>query len=162
MFVKWLRENRIASALLLVVRLYLGYSWLTSGYGKIMEGFDASGFLKGALAKTGGEHPSVQAWWASFVEGFALPNVDLFNVLVPWGELLVGLGLILGCFTTAAAFFALVMNFSFLFSGTLSTNPQMVLLTIFVAVAGLNAGRYGLDRFVIPYLRKMRKKPKKA
>lgn len=162
MFVKWLRENRIASALLLVVRLYLGYSWLTSGYGKIMEGFDASGFLKGALAKTGGEHPSVQGWWASFVEGFALPNVDLFNVLVPWGELLVGLGLILGCFTTAAAFFALVMNFSFLFSGTLSTNPQMVLLTIFIVVAGLNAGWYGLDRFVIPYLHKMRKKPKKA
>lgn len=160
MVVKWLRESRTASALLLLVRLYLGYSWLTSGYGKIVEGFDASGFLKGALAKTVGEHPSVQGWWAAFIKGFALPNVELFNVLVPWGELFVGLGLILGCFTTAAAFFGLVMNFSFLFSGTVSTNPQMVLLTIFIAVAGLNAGRYGLDRYVIPYLRKTVKKPK--
>ncbi len=159
MFVKWLRESQSASVLLLLARLYLGYAWLISGYEKITEGFDASGFLKGALAKTGGEHPSVQGWWASFVERVALPNVDLFNILVPWGELLVGLGLILGCFTTAAAFFALVMNFSFLFSGTVSTNPQMVLLTIFVVVAGLNAGRYGLDRYVIPYLRNKGKKP---
>ncbi|MBA4601806.1 DoxX family protein [Thermoactinomyces mirandus] len=162
MIVKWLRESQSASVLLLLVRLYLGYSWLTSGFGKITEGFDASGFLKGALAKAAGEHPAVQAWWESFIKGFALPNVELFNFLVPWGEFLVGLGLIVGLFTTAAAFFGLVMNFSFLLSGTVSTNPQMVLLTIFVAVAGYNAGRYGLDRYVIPRLREKMKKPKKA
>jgi len=29
----------------------------------------------------------------------------------------------------------------------------MVLLTVFILVAGANAGRYGLDRWVLPYLR---------
>ena len=31
--------------------------------------------------------PSVQGWYAGFLENLALPNAGLFNVLVPWGEL---------------------------------------------------------------------------
>ncbi|MBT2687625.1 DoxX family membrane protein [Bacillus sp. ISL-47] len=155
MFVKWLRENHIAAALLTVIRLYLGYSWLTAGYHKVVDGFDASGFLQGAVAKATGDHPAVQSWWAAFLEGIAVPNAELFSFLVAWGELLVGLGLILGCLTTAAAFFGIIMNFAFLFSGTVSTNAQMVLLTIFILVAGYNAGKFGLDRYVTPFLRKL-------
>ena len=153
MFVNWLRQSIIASILLLLIRLYLGYAWLMAGYHKIVGDFDASGFLQGAYAKSVGENPTVQAWWGVFLQGVAIPNTGLFNVLIPWGEFLVGLGLILGCFTTAAAFFGIVMNFAFLFSGTVSTNAQMVLLTIFILTAGYNAGRLGLDRYVIPFFR---------
>lgn len=152
MFVRWLRESQISGVLLTIIRLYLGYSWLTAGFHKVVDGFDASGFLQGSIAKAGGDHPAVQAWWASFLEGVALPNAGLFSFLVAWGEVLVGLGLILGCFTTAAAFFGVVMNFAFLFSGTVSTNAQMVLLTIFILVAGYNAGKIGLDRFIVPFV----------
>ncbi|MFS8514663.1 MAG: Crp/Fnr family transcriptional regulator, partial [Planifilum fulgidum] len=56
---------------------------------------------------------------------------------------------------TAATFFGMVMNFAFLFSGTTSTNPQMLLLSIFIIVAGANAGKIGLDYYVLPYLRKL-------
>ncbi|MEH7124766.1 DoxX family membrane protein [Bacillus sp. JJ1773] len=153
MFVNWLRENQLSSGLLTIIRLYLGYSWLKAGYHKVAGGFDASGYLQGAIAKATGENPTVQGWWASFLEGFALPNAGLFSFLVAWGELLVGLGLILGCFTTAAAFFGIIMNFAFMFSGTISTNPQMILLTIFILVAGYNAGKIGIDRFIIPYIK---------
>ncbi|SFA51906.1 thiosulfate dehydrogenase [quinone] large subunit [Parageobacillus thermantarcticus] len=154
MFVKWLREHASSSAVMALFRLYLGYAWITAGWHKIVDGFDATGFLKGALAKASGEHPAVQGWWAAFIEHVALPNVGLFNVLVPWGELLVGIALILGLFTTFAALMGAVMNFSFMFSGTTSTNPQMILLTMFILVAGANAGRYGLDRWAVPYIRK--------
>ncbi|MCD8510314.1 MAG: Crp/Fnr family transcriptional regulator, partial [Bacillus sp. (in: Bacteria)] len=68
-------------------------------------------------------------------------------------EVLVGLGLLLGVLTTAAAFFGIMMNFAFLFAGTISSNPWMVLLTIFILAAGYNAGRIGGDRWVIPYIR---------
>lgn len=157
MFIKWLRENQIAAGILTIIRLYLGYSWVTAGYHKVTEGFDASGFLQGAVANASGDHPAVQAWWASFLEGVAIPNAGIFSFLVAWGELLVGLGLILGCLTTAAAFFGILMNFAFLFSGTVSTNAQMVLLTIFILVAGYNAGKFGLDRIIIPFIRKQTK-----
>jgi thiosulfate dehydrogenase [quinone] large subunit len=92
-------------------------------------------------------------FWATFLKSFALPHVTLFNHLVPYGEFLVGLGLILGCLTTAAVFFGMVLNFSFLFSGTTSTNPLMILMSIFVIVAGANAGKIGLDYWVLPYIK---------
>jgi thiosulfate dehydrogenase (quinone) large subunit len=151
--IKFLRENVYASYVLLVLRLYLGWSWLQAGWGKIVGGnFDATGFLKGALKKVSGDHPAVQPWWADFISGFALPNVGLFNILVPWGEFLVGLGLILGIFTTFSVLMGLVMNFSYMFSGTTSTNPQMVLIGMFIIVAGFNAGKIGLDRWIIPFI----------
>ncbi|MUG24865.1 DoxX family membrane protein, partial [Paenibacillus macerans] len=93
------------------------------------------------------------------LEHFALPNVGLFNVLVPYGEFLVGLGLILGTFTTFAALMGLVMNAAFLFSGTVSTNAQMLLLEVLVVVAAANAGKIGLDYYVLPYLRRLFRKP---
>ncbi|MCH1624264.1 DoxX family protein [Ferdinandcohnia quinoae] len=161
MFVKWLREHVSAAVILVVLRLYLGYSWLTAGWGKITGGFDASGFLNGAIANSTGDHPAVQGWWATFLEGFALPNVELFNFLVAWGEFLVGIALILGVFTTFSALMAALMNFAFMFSGTTSTNPQLLLLTIFVLVAGANAGKLGGDYYIIPYIRKIMKMEKK-
>ncbi|MDT3700992.1 MAG: DoxX family protein [Thermincola sp.] len=155
---KTLRENVIASGILTLVRLYLGWAWLTAGWGKITGGFDASGFLVGAVKKASGDHPAVQDWWAGFLQNVAIPNVSFFNFIVPWGELLVGLGLILGVATTFAALMGIVMNFAFMLSGTTSANPQMALLTIFIIVAGANAGRIGLDHYIIPYLKQTFKK----
>ncbi|MFD1037016.1 DoxX family protein [Virgibacillus byunsanensis] len=153
MFVKFLRNNKVMAGVLAFLRVYIGYQWLTAGYGKITGGFDASGYLQGAVASAGGDHPAVQGWWATFLEAVALPNAEMFTFLVMWGEFLVGIALILGIFTSFAALMAVTMNFAFLFSGTVSTNAQMVLITVFLLVAGYNAGRYGLDRRVIPFLK---------
>lgn len=155
----FLRENNIAAAILTVIRIYLGYAFLTAGFGKITGGFDASGFLKGAIANpVAHDGHAVYGWYVTFLESFALPNVGVFNILVAWGEFLVGLGLILGCLTTAAAFFAMVMNFSFMLAGTVSHNPTDILMGVFIAAAGYNAGKFGLDRYVLPYLRKLTNK----
>ncbi|MEK4670218.1 DoxX family protein [Niallia sp. FSL R7-0271] len=149
-----LRKNNIAAGILAVFRIYLGYQFIHAGYGKIVGGsFDASGFLQGAIASSTGDHPAVQGWWAAFLENVALPNAGLFTFLVQWGELLVGIALILGLFTNFAAIMGMMMNFSFLFSGTVSTNAQMILLAIFVVVAGANAGKFGLDKYTMPYLK---------
>ncbi len=153
MFMNFIRNNKIVAGVLAFIRVYIGYQWLTAGWGKAMGGFDASGFIQGAIANAGGENPTVQAWWGAFLEAVALPNAGMFSFMVAWGEVLVGLALILGIFTNFAALMGLTMNFAFLFSGTVSTNAQMVVLTMFVLVAGYNAGRYGLDRWIIPFIR---------
>ena len=157
MIVKWLRESKISAGILLVFRVILGYTFLTAGFHKLSAGFDASGFLKGAIANPvkGPEGDILYSWYVSFLKGFALPNVDIFNTIVPMGEFLIGIGLILGTLTTAAAFFALVMNFSFMLAGTVSSNPQDVFLGGIILFSGYNAGRYGLDRWGIPYIREM-------
>lgn len=156
MIIQFLKENRYASLLLTVLRLYLGWQWLQAGWGKITSGkFDASGFLYGALKNMSGDHPAVQPWWGNFLKAFAIPYVDLINIMVPWGEFFVGLGLILGIFTSFSVLMGLTMNFAYLLSGTTSTNPQMVLLGMFILVAGLNAGKIGLDRWFMPVLNKL-------
>nr|WP_263324499.1 DoxX family membrane protein [Neobacillus sp. Marseille-Q6967] len=156
MFNQFLRENKISAAILTSIRLYLGYVWFTAGLHKITGGFDAAGFLKGSIANPvkGPDGNMVYGWYVNFLESFALPNVDIFNFVIPWGETLVGLGLLLGCLTTAAMFFGLVMNFSFFLAGTVSHNPTDIFLGFIILAAGYNAGRYGLDRWVVPFFRK--------
>lgn len=153
MFNNLLRNNAIVAGVLAIIRIYLGYQWFTAGIGKVTGGFNAGGFIEGAIAKAGGENPTVQGWWAAFLETVALPGADVFTFLVAWGEVLVGLALILGLFTNFAALMGIIMNFAFLFSGTISTNGQMILLTTFILVAGYNAGKYGLDRYALPFLK---------
>ncbi|MGF9853566.1 DoxX family membrane protein [Bacillus paramobilis] len=153
MFINFLRTDKRATFLLLFLRLYIGYTWLSAGIGKLTgQSFDASGFLKGAIAQASGDHPAVQGWWADFLQHFALPNAELFSFLVQWGEILVGLGLILGGLTKTAAFFGIIMNLSFLLSGTIATNPNLIILTIIILISGYNAGRIGLDGYVFPKL----------
>lgn len=154
----WWRKNNIAGVILTILRLYLGYSFITAGFGKITGGqFDASGFIANAVKNpvTGPDGSSVFGLYTTFLEQFALPNVELFNVIVPWGEFLIGLGLILGCLSMAAAFFAMVMNFSFLMAGAVSHNPIDILIGFLLISAGANAGKFGLDFYLLPYLRKL-------
>ena len=154
--VKFLRENVYASYGLLILRLYLGYQWIHAGWGKITgeKPFDASGFMGRIVENPVQSHGEVvYPNYNAFIEGFALPNAKLFSFMVAYGEFLVGLGLILGALTTAAMFFGVMMNFMFMFGGTVSSNPWMILLSIFVLVAGFNAGKVGLDHWIIPYIR---------
>ncbi|MGJ9458300.1 DoxX family protein [Oceanobacillus sp. CF4.6] len=154
MFMDFIRNNKVVAGILTVLRVYIGYTWLMGGIGKVTSGgFDASGFIQGAVANSAGEGATVQAWWGTFLNTVAVPNAGLFSFMVMWGEVLVGAALILGVFTNFAALMGITMNFAFLFSGTVSTNAQMVVITVFLIVAGFNAGRYGLDRWVLPILK---------
>lgn len=144
----------------LIVRLYLGYLWVSAGWEKLnspawvgsQAGTALTGFLQGALAKTGGEHPAVQGWYAWFIQHIVLPNVVPWSYVVSFGEFLVGVGLILGLFTGIAAFFASFMNENYLLAGSVSTNPVMLVLAVLLILAWKTAGWWGLDRWVLPAL----------
>ncbi|CAH0121228.1 MULTISPECIES: DoxX family membrane protein [unclassified Paenibacillus] len=143
----------------LIIRLYVGYAWITAGYGKLTSeawtgakaGAAIEGFVKGALAKAE-EGKDVTGWYAWFLENAVLPNAKVFAYMVAIGEVLVGLGLILGLLTGIAAFFGGVMNASFLFAGTVSTNPLLFILATWLVLAWKVAGWYGLDRWALPFL----------
>lgn len=158
----WLRNNVYAAGLLTILRIYLGFEWMIDGWHKLTgdKAFDAAGFIKGAIAKpvVGPDKTELYPMFTSFLNGFALPNVKLFNLIVPWGEFLVGVGLLLGVLTTAAVFFGMLMNFMYMFAGTVSTNPWMVLIGFFIIAAGYNAGRFGGDYWVVPWIRKYAKR----
>ncbi|MEP7187777.1 MAG: DoxX family protein [Roseiflexaceae bacterium] len=145
-----------------IIRLYLGYEWLMAGWSKLTNpagawvgataGTAVAGFIKGALAKTAGDHPDVSGWYATFLQQVALPNAAVFSYMVTFGEILVGMALILGLLTGVAAFFGGFMNASYLFAGTVSTNPVLLLLAIGIVLAWRVAGYWGLDRWALPLL----------
>lgn len=157
MVLTWVKESRIAAGIFAFLRLYIGIKWLSAGWGKLTgAGFSSVGFIANAV-----ENPImdiatgqlVYPMYTGFLENFALPNAGLFNLIIPIGEFLVGLGLIVGAFTTTAVLFGLLMNFMFLFAGSISTNPWMVLLGGIILIGGANAGKFGLDYFILPYLK---------
>ncbi|TVY01198.1 DoxX family protein [Cohnella terricola] len=158
MVVKFLRENVWAAVAMTFLRIYLGWQWIEAGWHKLSgSGFDAGGFLKNAINNPVADkttHEAIFPTYTAFLEHFALPNVKLINFLIPLGEFLVGLGLIVGGLTAAAAFFGVMMNFLFLFAGTVSTNPWLTLLGVIVFLAGANAGKFGLDYYLLPWIRK--------
>lgn len=144
----------------LLLRLYVGYEWLHAGWGKVTSaawtgaqaGTAIQGFFAGALQKTAGAHPDVSSWYGYFLSNVAAHHAILLSYLVAYGELAVGLGLIVGAFTGIAAFFGAFMNLNYLFAGTLSTNPLLLFIQLFLILAWRNAGWFGLDRWLLPWL----------
>ncbi|HTK33582.1 MAG TPA: DoxX family membrane protein [Candidatus Paceibacterota bacterium] len=153
-------NNTKASWFWFIVRIYVGYEWLIAGWGKVTSpswtgptaGGALSGFLNGALAKTASAHPDVQGWYAYFLEHVVLAHAHTWSYFVAYGELLVGLALILGIFTGVAAFFGLFMNLNYLLAGTVSTNPVLFVLGIGLVMSWKVAGYIGLDRWLLPML----------
>ncbi len=158
----------------LIVRVYVGWQWLVAGVEKLTghnidlghwgdkpstawvfnssAGTAMKGFAQGALAKSTGAHASVQGWYADFLKNWVIPNAGFWSFIITFGELAVGLGLIVGALTGIAAFFGVVMNFNYLLAGTVSTNPILGFLGIMLILAWRVAGYYGVDRYLLPVL----------
>ena len=161
MVMRWFRENVWAAVAITLLRIYVGWEWMHHGWEKMTGGFDATGFLNNAVTKPVADRATQEVLFPNytyFIEHFALPNVKLINFLIPVGEFLIGVGLIVGGLTLTAAFFGMLLNFLFLFAGTVSTNPWLLLLGMIIFVAGANAGRFGIDTYVFPYIGKAWKK----
>ncbi|MDO8552263.1 MAG: DoxX family membrane protein [bacterium] len=161
-------SNNKSAVLWLVVRVYLGYEWLIAGWDKVNNpawvgdsaGAAITGFVQGALKKTAefcqplpaACHADVQGWYAAFLQNVVLPNSTVWSYMVAWGEVIIGVALILGLFVGLSAFFGGFMNLNFLLAGTVSVNPIMLTLAIFLVLAWRVAGYWGLDRYVLPLI----------
>ncbi len=144
----------------LIIRIYVGWQWLSAAWEKLKSpvwvgsqaGLAIKGFASGALSKTAGAHADVAGWYGAFLSHFVIPHAAAFSYVITYGELLVGIALIVGLFAGIAAFFGAFMNLNYLFAGTVSTNPLLLVLQLFLILAWRIAGWYGLDKYVLPYL----------
>lgn len=157
---RWLFASPYFAWLWLLFRLYVGWAWVVAGYEKAISpvwvgpkaGVALSGFLMGAMHKMNGAHPDVSGWYGYFLQHFVMQNVGWFSYVVAYGELLVGVALILGIFTGVAAFFGAFMNMNYLFAGTVSVNPVLFLFELLLILGWRIAGWWGADRFLLPFL----------
>ncbi len=141
-----------------IVRIYLGYLWITSGWGKVTgQGWvDGGTSLKAfwerqIVIPEQGRPPITYDWYREFIR-FMLDNewYSWFAPFIAYGELLVGIALVVGAFVGIAAFFGALMNWNFIMAGVASTNPVLLILAVFLMLAWKVAGWYGADRFLLP------------
>jgi thiosulfate dehydrogenase [quinone] large subunit len=162
----WLFRSQAASVIWLVARLWLGYEWLNAGYQKLwgaesaafwsgggaaVKGFATAGILGSTTGKGGVSY----GWWAGFLHNFVVPNAGWIAKLITLGELAIGVGLILGVLTGAAAAAGLLLNVIYMFSGTAGVNPAYAIVALFLVLAWRNAGYLGLDRIALPKIHEL-------
>lgn len=140
----------------------IGYSLGIDSFGRSVRGgswffavhHDAAlkAFISHSIAQTHGPVPQVQGWYAFFLQHTVLPSTHVFAYVITCGELLVGLGLLLGAFTGIAAFFGITLNLNYLLAGSVSINPILAVLSLFLLLAWRISGYYGADRYLLPLL----------
>jgi thiosulfate dehydrogenase [quinone] large subunit len=142
---------------IVVLRIYTGLFFTWNGFGKIsrdnfVDGME--GFLTAQLENS-------FAFYRPFIETVVLPNKTIFAAMVSWGELFVGLAMIVGLATRYAAAIGaiLVLNF-WLAKGTAvfaGTNQDVAWFMVFVVLGMVPAGKIaGLDDGLsdkLPFLR---------
>lgn len=120
--------------------------------------------IKGFWMKVAGVNESFQTvappltkyeWYKDFIIALLKGHQEkFFSYLIVYGEILAGVGLILGALTVFAALGGAFMNLNYLLAGTASTNGLMYTAAIILILAGMNAGFYGLDYFLLWLYRK--------
>jgi thiosulfate dehydrogenase (quinone) large subunit len=143
-----------------VIRVLIGYSWITAGLHKLSDpgwmqtGASLQGYWTNAVAIPASGHPAITFdWYRTFLQGMLDSGSYVwFAKLITFGELLVGIGLIVGGFVGIAAFFGALMNWSYIMAGSTSSNPLLLIGAVVLILAWKTAGYYGLDFFLLPRL----------
>lgn len=135
---------------ILLLRVYTGVFFAYYGIRKIIGGFAGSS-LEGFL--TGRAEDSV-AWYRVILESVVLPAQGFFAFLVAYGELALGIALIIGLATRYAAFLGAFMVLNFWLAkgqGVLDAqNHDVIWFVILIVLGGLHAGRVlSVDRKLV-------------
>ena len=117
--------------------------------GAAVKGYATAGITGSATGKAGASY----GWWASFLHNFVVPDASWIAKLIAVSEFAIGLLLIVGLFTGAAALAGVGLNLIYMFSGTAGVNPAYALVGVFLILAWRNAGYLGLDRYALPMVR---------
>lgn len=153
-FVQIVLNDPRSSLLWLVLRLWLGWEWISGAWRQIN---DPDWIQSGMALKQFWEemigNPQTAGWYQALLrflyEAEAWP---WFSKLVTYGELLVGIALVLGVFTGIVAFVGAFMSLNFLMAGAIGLNPIMFVVAMAIIMAWKVAGYIGVDFFLLPCL----------
>jgi thiosulfate dehydrogenase (quinone) large subunit len=159
-FIKVLFTDARFSVLWLIARVWLGLEWINAAQGKIGSsgwvetGESLKAYWERAVAIPETGRPAITfGWYREFLQ--TMLDAEAYNwfaKMIAYGELLIGVALIIGAFVGIAAFFGAFMNFNFMLAGSASSNPVLFLIAIGLLLAWKIAGFIGADYFLLNWL----------
>jgi thiosulfate dehydrogenase [quinone] large subunit len=144
-------KQRTYLGYLAILRIAVGYHFLTAAWPKVTGKFLNGQVLAEELAKTALKDPF--EWHRSFILGFVVPHAHAFSHLVAYGELAIGISLLFGCLVRISASFGAFHNLNILLSIAIANGgPQLGINRIFIFLqlvfvlssAGLSIGLDGI------------------
>lgn len=156
---KLLNDPR-AAFLWLPIRIWLGWQWIDAARGKL----DDPAWTDGGVALKGfwerivqvpetGRPPIAYDWYRDFIQMMLDAEAyTWFSKVVMFGELFIGIALILGAFTAIAAFAGGFMNWNFMMAGSASTNPMLFVAAIGLILSWKVCGLLGADYVLLNWL----------
>src|SRR5207245_6299990 len=150
---KFLFSDTRMAIVWLIVRVYVGYSWLDAGLHKVLDTgagtnyiYDGRGILAfwqriAAIPAAPAKPVITYDWYRSFIQ-FMIDNhwEVFFAKVIAFGETAVGVALILGAFIGIAAVGGALMHLTFRLAGRASTNPVLLLLGFLLFLGWRTAG----------------------
>jgi uncharacterized membrane protein YphA (DoxX/SURF4 family) len=132
-----------------LLRLYVGYYLLQQGTRKFLRGFPNQDWIQRQIGDL--TQLDLYPWYKSFLVNVVAPHRELFGNLVMWGEILVGLCLLLGLATRFSSGVGLFMLLNYMFGPGMARGgsvlaQQQVFIVIMIVFLLSNPGRtLGLD-----------------
>ena len=127
-----MKSNQISRATLVLLRIWIGMTWLRAGWHKLFAVGGWADTLRSSIERAG--EPS---WfYKPFLTHVVMPHPEVFAFLVSWGEFLVGVSLLLGTASRFGAGVAMFLSLNYMllqnrffpgYDGTLFV-AQLVLL----------------------------------
>ena len=157
---QWLMNDPRAGWIWVLPRIWLGYQWFSASLHKISNpawvqtGDALKGFWTNAVAvSAAGKSPIVFEWYRGFLQYLLdIQAYTWFAKFVAYGELLIGLGLMLGAFTGIAALFGGLMNWNFMMAGSASSNPLLFIAAVALILSWKVCGYIGADYYLLRWL----------
>ncbi|GEK33550.1 DoxX family membrane protein [Kurthia sibirica] len=138
--------------LLTIMRVVLGGSWLYEGVFKVQAQFSIAG-----LVHTIAQGDASPLWYEQFIVHIVGNAISIFNLLIPAGEVAVGLALITGIVPRVALLVAIFMGINYWLANMIYIYPLQLFVAVVLICTSPNTKRYTIATLLarIPYKRQL-------
>lgn len=123
--------DKWSSFWLSIIRITIGGLWIKSGVQKVLDG-KFTEKIEGTIAYLlSGDVPG---WFVTLFETYVTPNAALWAQIVQWGEIAIGILLIIGLFVNLAVLVGIVFNTTFFFLASWSSPSTWSLNLLLIVI----------------------------